>query len=220
MNLFALLQNIGLFAIASGLLTWLIKSVISQSLSRDLEAFKAGLRRDAHSEIARLENTLRMAALEHQVRFSKLHDRQARVIARLYRLLVESGWSAAEYTLQGPRDESKATSSKEKVSSLLTFIQMNRLYFPTPLCASLDAFAEKLRSLVIGIDVYLTKCPESPTREMRNQQNEVMLAALKALEQDLPAMLKGLESEFRLLLGVGVSERGAENSPAQLGASS
>jgi hypothetical protein len=36
------------------------------------------------AEIERLKTSLQMTALEHQVRFSKLHEKRAKVIADLY----------------------------------------------------------------------------------------------------------------------------------------
>jgi hypothetical protein len=46
MNWLSVIQSVGVIAAVSGLLMWLIKSLISQSLSRDIETFKANLQRE------------------------------------------------------------------------------------------------------------------------------------------------------------------------------
>ena len=71
------------------LLGWLARSFGSQLLAKDLEQFKAGLASASSEASERLKHELQMNSIEHEVRFSKLHERRAEVIASLYTLLVE-----------------------------------------------------------------------------------------------------------------------------------
>lgn len=70
-------------------LKWFVKSLIEKMLAKDLERFRASLNSEANSTIERLKHELQLVSLEHQVRFSKLHEKRAEVIAELYGLLVE-----------------------------------------------------------------------------------------------------------------------------------
>jgi len=70
---------------------WLIRTVLKDRLAPDAEEFKAKLKADGDMEIEKLKNSLQMVAFEHQVRFSKLHETRAEVIADLYKRLVEYG---------------------------------------------------------------------------------------------------------------------------------
>jgi len=65
MNWVGLLQNLGTFAIASGLLVWLFKVLVQQSLSRDLEAFKAELKRAHEIEMEEAKNRFTVGATSH-----------------------------------------------------------------------------------------------------------------------------------------------------------
>jgi len=65
MNWLSVLQNVGAFAIASGLLAWLVKALVSQSLSRDLEAFKAELKRAHAIEMEEARNRFTVGATSH-----------------------------------------------------------------------------------------------------------------------------------------------------------
>lgn len=58
-------------------LGFLGRSLMSSVLAKDIEKFKA----DLH-----------VAAIEHEVRFSKLHEKRAEVLAELYKLLVAATW--------------------------------------------------------------------------------------------------------------------------------
>jgi len=71
-----------------GAAAWLIKTVLQDRLARDADVFKKQLRADADTEIERLKASLQMVAVEHQILFSKLHERRAEVIAELYKRLA------------------------------------------------------------------------------------------------------------------------------------
>lgn len=65
MNWFQALENVGVFAIASGLLTWLLKTLISHSLSRDLEVFKAQLQKAHAIEMEEAKNRFTVGVTSH-----------------------------------------------------------------------------------------------------------------------------------------------------------
>src|SRR5947207_3354787 len=71
------LSWIGASSVFLGLLTWLARSLFAHILSRDVERFKA---------------KLELSALEHQVRFGRLHAKQATVISELYEKLLPAKW--------------------------------------------------------------------------------------------------------------------------------
>src|SRR5271155_2199005 len=87
---------------------WLIRRLVSHGMDRDLAKYKMELKADADGDIEKLrndlrfeiekyKNALRKTELEHRIRFSKLHDRRARAIARLYSLMIEAEWYAQDF---------------------------------------------------------------------------------------------------------------------------
>lgn len=87
--LLALLQPIGLFAIASGLLTWLIKTLVDQSLKRDLEAFKAELARAHTAQMEEAKNRFTLGATSHMasVAFDKHVQFSEKYVAEVFATL-------------------------------------------------------------------------------------------------------------------------------------
>ena len=69
-------------------IAWLLKSALAAWIAKDAEKFKATLKADADREIESLKHSLQMIATEHQVRFSKMHERRAEVIEDLYKKLT------------------------------------------------------------------------------------------------------------------------------------
>ena len=101
-------------------------------MSRDLEKFK--------SDIAK-------AAYEHQVRFSKLHEKQASAIADIYRWLraIEDDFLRLRGVVDGSRrpfgtDEFHSLAADAEPFKLC--FRDNRIYLDEPLCESIDAFVQ------------------------------------------------------------------------------
>jgi hypothetical protein len=76
-----------------GAWAWLIKTAIPHKLATEADTFKTRIKADADIEIERLKSSLQIVATEHQVRFTKLHEKRAEIIADL------SSWSP-ERTIQ------------------------------------------------------------------------------------------------------------------------
>jgi hypothetical protein len=197
-----------LFLAAAG---WLVKTLISHRLTKEADEFKTELQSradqfkvqlqsNANVEIERLKASLQLVATEHQIRFAKLHEKRALVIAELYTHLVEAPAHAGKFIFQNVRDAEEAAKANTKMLELYRFINLNRIYFPEAVCGLLDKFESTVRKSVLTVDIYWTRI-EYPNAATREEQNKVMLAACSALESDLPALLKEVEREFRNLLG-------------------
>lgn len=178
---------------------WLCKALLSHRLTRDADAFRARLKADTDIEIERLRTSLQIAATEHQVRFSKLHQKRGFIIAKLHRLLLEAA-DAAMLVAANPRDIDYLKQAHEKHLELYRFFHFNTIYLPTAVCGLLGQYENKVRHSVVFIRIYMRE--EHPTPQMIEEQNKVLLEAWRALETELPSMRKELEKEFRVLLGV------------------
>lgn len=181
---------------------WLIKTVLTDRLMRDAEEFKSRLKADADAQIERLKNSLQMAALEHQVRFSKLHERRAEVIAELYKRLGEI-YAEGRLFVYMASDSSKPNERWEQYNAayknnwaLVRFIEDHRIYLPICACDLLDKYVRTLNQAVIDTQVY--GAVDSPT--FLHEKKEAIRNAFIAIEQDVPKIKQLLEQEFRALL--------------------
>jgi hypothetical protein len=141
-------------------LAWLARSFGSQLLAKDIEKFKSSLAAASTEATERLKHELQLVAHEHQVRFSKLHERRAEVIASLYALLVEAQWAGQsfvavfEYAGEPPKEQKYAT-AMNKFAEFFRAFDKSRIYLPELVCTQLDEFLREMRNRVIRFGVYV-----------------------------------------------------------------
>lgn len=82
------LTTVGSGAVVLGATAWLIKTIITAWLDRKATEFERALETTAATEIERLRNALQIAAEEHRVRYSNLHEKRAQRIEDLYERIV------------------------------------------------------------------------------------------------------------------------------------
>jgi hypothetical protein len=197
------LTTIGSTAVVVSAFTFLTKSVINHLLTRDVEKFKARLKADADIEIEKLKNSLQIVAVEHQVRFSKLHSERAEVIAALYKSLVTVFTEGHLFVLTGgfpgEGQREKYNVMAHKIEDFCSYAEVHRIYLPESLCNLVDEFVNPLRKAIIGVGVY--GGIDNPTERTMTERRDVMMEALTAFESKIPAARKALESEFRTILG-------------------
>jgi hypothetical protein len=62
-------------------LAFLLRSILTHRLTKDIRVFEAELKAKADSSIEQAKHAMQLATTEHQVRFSKLHEKRAEVLA-------------------------------------------------------------------------------------------------------------------------------------------
>jgi hypothetical protein len=203
----AILYSLGGYAVLLACLGFLAKSIINHYLSKDIEKYKEQLK--ANSELAQkeLENSLKLIAIEHNIRFKSLHEKRAEVIAELYRRLSE----AVNYTrsflslFEVDGDKSKPEKYEDAMRKFFDFgsyFEKHRIYFSQDHCDLIDAFFEKLRNPCIEFMNYLDVSPHDP--DMVRRKGEVWVQAWRSVRDNIPPAQRALEDEFRKILGVKV----------------
>lgn len=184
-------------------LGFLFRSLLSQWLAKDVESFKAKLKADADTSIEQLKTTLQMTALEHEVRFSKLHEKRAQVIADLYERFVKAYWAAWTYHQWmerpgGQTQEQQADSAMHKLHEAFVFFEINRIYLSDPLAGSLDVFFEKAKILTLKAQ-YFDAIPNK-TEHTAQLHFKAKQEGLESFQNEFPAMRQRLDTEFAKLL--------------------
>ena len=187
-------------------LGWLARSLGSQLLAKDLETFKADLAAASSATTERLKHDLQLAALEHQVRFSKLHERRAEVVAELYGLLVEAQWasqsfiSIAEWSGE-PSKQEKYVTAMNKAADFYRYFDKNRIYLPESICTQLEQLIRNMRSKVIEFGVYVNNDNGAVPAHIVQQKLDVWLKASEYFDKEVPLARAALEKELRSILG-------------------
>jgi len=200
MNWTELLKFVGGGTALLAIAAWLIRSLMLQVFSRDIERYKSVLKKEADKEIESLKISLNIEASKHQIRFSKLQERRASVIEETYKKIVSLEDLAAYLTTEAKTEDYERL--KEKANKFIdeffefnSFFEAHAIYFPENIVNKIKDFNYLIFNLSINI-VYHSK-PE-------NIENfiEAFREKEKFIESRNKEIRKFIESEFRKLLGV------------------
>lgn len=185
-------------------LAWLARSFGSQLLAKDLEKFKMSLNSASSEASERLKHELQIVAHEHQVRFSKLHERRAEVITSLYGLLVEAQWAGQSFVsvvewVGEPPKEQKYAAAMNKFAEFFREFDKNRIFLPESVCRQLDDFLHNMRKRVIHFGVYV-QTNQYASDQVIKEKYEVWSKASEHFDRELPEARRALESELRAML--------------------
>lgn len=187
-------------------LAFVAKSLFEKILARDTKRFESELKAASDAEIEHLKNQLQLRSIEHQVRFSRLHERRAETIAKLYELLVEALWAAESFLSPAewvgePSKKEKHVTAMNKLVDTFRYFDQHKIYFDEDLCESLDKLLMETRRLVIEFGVWVGFDEHSLTDQSAKQKQEAWLANWQAIKKDIPEARRQLEHKFREILG-------------------
>lgn len=188
-----------------GASAWLIKTVITQKLATEAEVFKNRIQADANIEIERLKSSLQIVATERQVRFTKLHETRAEVIAELYKKLAGLHRKGELFvtTRENNPDPAKDEEFLKLVNEMLEFQQYydeHQIYLPLPVCQSLESLSSDITGKILTAGIYGRI--QHPSEHTMQKSADAFTRAYAAFDEKIPAARKALESEFRKMLGV------------------
>ncbi|SRR6266581_4676937 len=194
------------------------KSLLDKLIARDTKAFELDLKAKSDAAIEHLRSDLQLATIEHQVRFSRLHDMRATVIAELYGHLVESLWEAESFLspmewVGEPNKVEKHRTAMNKLVDLYRYFDKHRIYLPPELCTSLESLVREVRSHVVQFGVYVRLQDEILNESTRKEKEKTWNEGWDAIKNQVPQARQRLEEEFRSLLGA-TANRGAQPTPA------
>lgn len=178
---------------------WFIRSLMQQLLSRDLERFRSDLRLSGEREIESLKSLLSIEATKEQIRFSKLQERRADVIAEAYKRLValNSAGMVLTYDPLDNDDDDLREKADEFIDSYFefrSFIEECAIYFPEETVRA----AMKLSDLIfnLSLEIRYHSTPADVKRLIQRYK-----AAEKDIESSNKQIKQYIEWEFRKMLG-------------------
>jgi hypothetical protein len=142
-----------------------------------------------------------MAAIEHQVRFSRLHEQRAEIISQLSREIDEVPNAIRSYLLHDLRKTEVLTAARIRAFKLFELIRINRIILPPRTCELLDQFSTVLLQLVLTLTAFYGETSSARTNpEMITMKNEVKKNALSAFGDEIPTLRDKLIEDLRGLL--------------------
>lgn len=187
-------------------LGFLSKSILDKLIIRDTKQFETDLKAKSDATIEHLKNELQLKTIEHQVRFSRLHEKRATVIAELYGHLVEALWEAESFLSPmewagEPNKKEKHKTAVNKLVDLYRYFDKHRIYLPTELCASLESLVIQVRSHVVHFGVYVGLDEKTLNEHTHTEKEKAWNSGWDAIKNQIPLARHRLEGEFRALLG-------------------
>lgn len=187
------------------ILSFLGKSFLDKLIIRDTKQFESDLKAKSDMAIEHLKNELQIKTIEHQIRFSRLHEKRAAVIAELYEHLVEALWEAESFLspMEWTGEPNKVEKHKKSMNTLLKlyrYFDRQRIYLPHEVCASLEAFIHNVRSHVINFGGWVEYKNYELTGDSSTEKHDAWKSGWDAIKNQVPVAREKLENEFRSLL--------------------
>jgi hypothetical protein len=183
----------------TALLAYLGRVVLRHILAAELEIYKQQLQMEGVMAMERLRAELRRSAPDTERRISKLQDKQAEVIAELYKRIVSLRNAMTKMASSGPQDQAgqdeKAAAMMAAGEQLRDYFDQHRIYLDEGVCRKFhslqatffDAWVK--HSFAVAKDQYV--------RQGKVLSNETW----KKLSEEVPPLLQDIEEDFRAMLG-------------------
>ena len=208
--------NLGLFGLIVAGISFIARSLITQYFSKKLESYKAQLKNDSQREVQNLKSALARTAYEHQIRFSRLYEKAAKVVEQTHSNLVDLQNAASKFVRLFYVNEEWRKENRDNLwkaaDKFLSDFERQRIYLDQDVCQKISDLREKL-SRISGVlanlidDRDIDKYPDTIFTEWEK--------ANAILEQEVPSIRKSLTASFQEFLGIIKSaERAKDSTPS------
>lgn len=178
---------------------WLARSLGTAWIDRMAENHKAQLRADSERELAELRSDLEKEATEHRIRFSRVHEKQAGVIAEVFGRLEHLHMAFRQWVaIMKPASSDMndlADKAVEAYQDFQRFYYENAIWLDRQTCDAINEILGKLWDVLVDMtfDVNAKGYPKD---------GKIMKSAFKTVTQVIPKARGELDRKFRAVLGV------------------
>jgi hypothetical protein len=183
MNLF---ETLGIATIFSTALVLIIRKLIEQFFSKDLEKFKSELEKEL---------------IKHRTKFEILHAERANVIKEVYRKIVKT--QRAFESLIKPMQLAGEPTEKEKTkilayefNGLASYYTENRLFFNEALAQEIDKLLQKF------IEIWNQWGYMKDLQQIGQPNVKEWSKAWDRVKDEIPPIQKAIEDKFRDIIGI------------------
>lgn len=162
---------------------YLIKTLTSHLLNKDVERFKIDLIKESDRE---------------KFQYSILQERRSVIIEKFYKMLVNfeeaSRSLMAPFQPSGvPPENERAATAFKKFTEFRNFYLQYRIYFDEATCKTIDRILEVFRSAWVDFEF---------KEKLSKPENDLWVKAWKVISEEIPSLRKELEAVFRKIIGI------------------
>jgi len=152
-------------------------------------------------EIERLKSQLALVGIEHQIRFSKLHEMRATVVADTYEKLRDLHHRLSQYVqifepAGGMPKDQRRQIAYESHESFRSYFQNKLIFFPKATADKLEKINQDLvrafNNFTFGVEM---------AQQIGGNSAEKWMEVFEAVTGEIKVDLDEIEAEFRELLG-------------------
>jgi hypothetical protein len=200
-------------AILLAILALLAKSLLSQFLAKDLRHFEDRLAERSRVATEEARHQLALLAHEHNVRFTKLHERQSEVLEGIYTRILQfedaSGLiDLVDNTTKPDLLDKSLNFAQEAGNELYSYSRRNQIFLSESTSLQVQAFIDRVNSLLLSCTLNVTdRVLQTPGEGLRYPEHTKAWSDMQRfLREEAPTLRKALEDEFRKHLGAARSD--------------
>lgn len=173
---------------------YIARTIISQVLSRDIESFK---------------NKLEMQAFEHQIRFAKLHETTAIVIAELYKRIEIANSDIRNYikgwVLVGESpEEERRKEAIDSYNEMVRYFRQNAIYFDEETHSKVDKFIKDCKETIFDFQY------KEDMASKEKSKTRIWFEIEKRFVNEVGLLKEELRKAFKNILGVKEKNKKSE----------
>ncbi|HKQ49694.1 MAG TPA: hypothetical protein VJZ71_16595 [Phycisphaerae bacterium] len=196
---FEIFAQLGRFGIGVAAIGWLTRTIVVHFLNKDVAKYRVELGHAHDIEMERLRNDLQLVAIEHEVRFRSVYERQAMVIARTYQKLSELHAAVANYARFLTMGDEPDLETKRKIvfganDAFRDYYFPRRIFLPADTAQRVTDVSNTIVTLANTFTRLQRPAPENASLDLDERFDEI--------KESIDPALDALEKEFRTLLGM------------------
>jgi hypothetical protein len=189
-----------------GIAAWITKTIISRQLSLELERYKNELKDKADRELERVRTEGKMRALEHEVRFRKLHEKVAESVATVFLAMSKLHSSLSEFAFCLENEPERRPEAGKRLTQATQEFKVaygdHRLFLPTAIYQQIKKFDDLVFNASMGC-VHAAACDkiwrDGGGDKLKAEQSWIKAKDLMA--NQIAPLLEKIQSGFQELLG-------------------
>jgi hypothetical protein len=201
---------------ASTFAIYIAKTILNKSIEVGIERYKSALAVDLEThkstlerEIESIKSNLNLVALEHQVRYTKLHEERATSIKQIFALLIDLENKLEYFTTmgQGPEwilEEARGKSARESYTTLSNYFKSNINYYPESTSTAIEEVLQLSWKIIVDMSVNKLTAKFTTTGDERVTILDEWRRLNSMVSTDIQNTKRNLLKEFQKLLGVGI----------------
>ena len=200
------LAALGANALVLSALTYLIKTLITSRLEKDLASFKVAVERKAAEEMERYRSQLEKDRLRMQISYGGIFESQAEAILAIYGAVVSLERGASEAMHLGGTAQERRAKFENPLWDLRRTVIDKQILLPPHVVEAFEAFLARLpravRTYISAESRDFSRLSPAEMEKVFEQQDR----AMEIIEKEVPELRKKLIIEMRSVIGVVASE--------------